>query len=134
MSRIRSAVVCLALGLLLALPASALQGSEWKPLLVADQPVPDETSAYIQFRSHGRLRGFSGCNQLFAEYEAIDNHLFVGPVRATRQVCAASVMQREAELAAALENARTFHRDRIRLVIFDAAGRPMLELRQTDWD
>ena len=114
--------------------ASTLQGSEWKPELINGEPVPQETSAFIQFRSKGRLEGYSGCNRLFSEYETSINQILIGPVAATRRACVDSVMQREAALATALEQARTWYRERIRLVLFDAEGTPILELRQTDWD
>lgn len=117
-----------------AAAAVMLQGSEWKPVLINDVPVPEETSAFVQFRSQGRLEGFSGCNRLFSDYETSDEHIVIGPVAATRQRCADSVMQRESALAAALENARTWYRQGIRLVLFDGTGRPILEMRQTDWD
>jgi len=97
--------------------------------------VPPESSAFVQFRSKGRLTGFSGCNWLFAEYQADDmGQIFVGPVAATRQACAESVMERERALAAALENARSYHRRKTELALFDAEAKPVLEMRQTDWD
>ena len=114
--------------------ASQLQGSEWKPLRIGDDAVPEESSAFVQFQSKGRLIGHSGCNRMFAEYESRDGQIFIGPVAATRMACADSVMAREAALAAALENARTYRRDGIQLVLFDSMGQPILELRQTDWD
>ncbi|MCG6965842.1 MAG: META domain-containing protein [Chromatiaceae bacterium] len=114
--------------------AEPLQGSEWKPLLIRDQAVPEDSSAFVQFRSKGRLEGFGGCNRLFAEYQAADGYIFVGPVAATRTTCVDSVLQREAALAGALEGARTYRRERIRLVLFDSAGQPILEMRQSDWD
>lgn len=114
--------------------AAALQGSEWKPLRIVDQPVPEGSSAFVQFRSKGRLVGFSGCNRFFADYEAADGQIFIGPVAATRMACAESVMAREAALAKALEDARTYRREGHQLVLFDASDQPILELRQTDWD
>lgn len=114
--------------------AAPLQGSEWKPLSIADAPVPEDSSAFVQFRSKGRLVGFSGCNRIFADYEAAEGQLFIGPVAATRMACAESVMARETALARALEDARTYRRDKRQLVLFDAAGRPILELLQSDWD
>lgn len=114
--------------------AASLQGSEWKPLRIGDDAVPTDTAAFVQFHSKGRLFGHGGCNRLFAEYDAHDGRIFVGPVAATRMACAGSVMAREAALAGALENARTYRRDGIQLVLFDAAQVPILELRQTDWD
>ena len=114
--------------------AAALQGSEWKPVRIGAIDVPEESSAFIRFRSKGRLSGFSGCNDLFAEYQAKDGVVFVGPVAATRTICDERVMVRESAIAAALESARTFQRDGVRLVFFDQHRQPVIELRQIDWD
>ena len=118
----------------LAVGAAPLAGSEWQPLRIGGLEVPPETRAFVQFRSGGRLEGFGGCNRLMAEYRAGDGGLLLGPVAMTRTTCAESVMRREAALVAALEGARSYQRDRTRLVLFDIAGRPTLEMRQTDWD
>jgi len=114
--------------------AASLQGSEWKPLRMGSIAVPEASSAFVQFRSKGRLEGHSGCNRIFAEYEADDGHIFIGPVAATRMACEESLMTLEAALAMALENARTYRRMMTGLVLFDQDGNPILELRQTDWD
>jgi heat shock protein HslJ len=115
--------------------SAPLQGSEWRPVRMDEISVPQEFSAFVQFRSKGRLAGFSGCNRLFAEYQVDSTgQIFVGPVAATRKVCPASVMERERALAAALENARSYQRRNTVLVLFDSDARPVLEMRQTDWD
>ena len=115
--------------------AATLTGSEWKPLRMGELAVPAESSAFVQFRSKGRLGGYSGCNRLFAEYEAgHDGYLFIGPGAATRMAWAESVMLRESRLAAALEQARRFERNGTLLVLFDALDQPILEMRQVDWD
>ena len=48
--------------LLLAVPFTinagdgpGLAGSEWKPLRISARDVPEGSSAFVQFRSHGRL-------------------------------------------------------------------------------
>ena len=114
--------------------SAPLQGSEWKPVRMGEIAVPGESTAFVQFRSKGRLEGHGGCNRLFAQYQADDGQIFVGPVAATRMACAQCLMEREAALAAALENARTYQRLKTRLVLFDSEARPVLEMRQTDWD
>ena len=130
-----SQVMLLALSsITLVAGAAPLAGSEWQPLRIGGLEVPAETRAFVQFRSGGRLQGFGGCNRLMAEYQAGDGGLVLGPVAMKRMTCAESVMQREAALVAALEGARSYLRDRTRLVLFGIAGRPTLELRQTDWD
>ena len=128
-------VILLALLIFVGTTESApLQGSEWKPLRMGDVAVPDDSSAFVQFRSKGRLEGHSGCNRIFAEYETDAEHIFIGPVAATRMACELELMEREAALARALENARTYQRKRHKLVLFDQRGTPVLEMRQTDWD
>ena len=72
--------------------AASLQGSEWKPLRMGEMAVPESSAAFVQFRSKGRLEGHSGCNRLFAEYEAQDGYIFVGPVAATRMACEEDLM------------------------------------------
>ena len=114
--------------------AITLRGSEWRPVQIGEAAVPESISAFVQFRSKGRIHGYGGCNRLFAEYQVEGGRIFIGPVAATRRVCAQDVMAQEAALARALEGARTFQRYRIRLVLFDKDGIPILELRQTDWD
>jgi len=138
----RPTAVSLVRAMLLAAPffvsaanGSGLAGSEWKPLHISGWEVPEASSVFVQFRGQGRLEGFAGCNRLFGEYEARDGRLSVGPVAATRKVCDDDrVQQVETALLAALERARSYHRERIRLVVFDSAGQPVLEMRQTDWD
>jgi heat shock protein HslJ len=127
--------------LLLAAPFSidagdgpGLAGSEWKPLRIGARDVPEGSRAFVQFRNQGRLEGFGGCNRFFADYEASDGRLSVGPVTATRKTCVDNVTQREIALLAALGSARSYHRERVRLVLFDGAGQPLIEMRQTDWD
>jgi heat shock protein HslJ len=114
--------------------SAPLQGSEWKPVMIGETVVPEAASAFVRFGGKGRLQGYSGCNRLFAEYKVDEGHVFIGPVTATRMACSADVMMREAALVTALENAHTYQRARIRLVLFDMDGIPILELRQTDWD
>lgn len=117
-----------------AVVAGGLQGSEWKPVALGNMLLTDETTAFIQFRSKGRLVGSGGCNRLMAEYSVSGRNIFIGPVAGTRMYCGEEQMGVEANLVSALEQARTFERDRTRLVLFDAGGAPILELRQTDWD
>lgn len=114
--------------------SASLQGSEWQPTLLNDAPLPADTDSFIQFRSKGRLAGYSGCNRLMAEYLTDGQAILVGPVVATRMQCDDLTMTIEANLSGALERARTFLREQTRLVLFDAHGKPILELRQTDWD
>jgi heat shock protein HslJ len=91
-----------------AVAAAGLQGSEWKPVALGNMLLTDETTAFIQFRSKGRLVGSGGCNRLMAEYSVSGRHIFIGPVAGTRMYCGEEQMGVEANLISALEQARTF--------------------------
>ncbi|HPE79753.1 MAG TPA: META domain-containing protein [Gammaproteobacteria bacterium] len=115
--------------------SATLQGSEWTPLSLREVPLTATSPVFVQFASKGRLLGFGGCNRLFADYQTgAGNTIFIGPVAATRMACEEGVLAYEAEFAAALEHSRTYLRQQTRLTLFDSAGTPILELRQTDWD
>jgi heat shock protein HslJ len=117
-----------------AVCASGLQGSEWKPVALGNMLFTEETPAFIQFRSEGRLVGYGGCNRLQAEYSIADGQLSIGPVASTRMFCGDELMGLERELIGALERTRTFERQRTELILYDQSGTPVLQLRQTDWD
>lgn len=114
--------------------SAPLHGSEWKPLQIGENAIPQASSIFVQFRGEGRLQGYGGCNRLFAEYLENDGCISIGAVAATRMACDELVMKREAALIRALEKARSYRRMRTRLMLFDEDRVPLMELRQTDWD
>ncbi len=130
-----SAVV-LALGLSLALPATAaeLAGSEWRPTEIADAPLPDDSGAFVRFEGDGRLAGHSGCNGFFGSYRLDGDRIEIGPLAATKMACEPAVMERETAFMTALGSARSFQRDGTRLTLRDESGDPLVLFVQTDWD
>lgn len=130
--------VSAALIILLLVPGAvypeALAGSEWRPVCMPGRVLPAEVSAFVQFRSSGRLHGHTGCNRLLGEYRVDGEQIHIGNLSSTRKTCDADVMQQEQALIRTLDKAHTFRRARTRLFLFDDDGLPILELRQTDWD
>jgi heat shock protein HslJ len=127
-----------ALVILLLVPRTvypeALAGSEWQPVCIPGEVLPAKASAFIQFRSAGRLLGNTGCNRLMGEYRVDGEQIHIGGLSSTRKACGADVMQQEQALIQALGKAHTFQRARTRLFLFDDDGLAIFELRQTDWD
>ncbi len=116
-----------------AMPAP-LAGSEWTPTAIDGTALPEDMQVFLQFRGEGRLQGHGGCNSLAGSYSAAGGRLSLGPLATTRKSCAPPVDAAERRLLAALERARGYRRERIRLTLLDAAGRPVMQLRQTDPD
>ena len=131
-------VAVLALALLLALPAGGraaeLAGSEWRPVRIGAADAVADALAFVQFKAAGELAGQGGCNRFFGHYRIAGDAIAIGPLGATRMACPAPAMALEAAFFAALEAARTFRRDRTRLVLLDVDGHEQAELRQTDAD
>ena len=117
-------------------PASAvnLAGSEWRPSRIGTSAISPEARLIVQFKSAGQLAGHGGCNRFFGQYKISGNAIRIGPVGATRMACAEPLMTLEMGFFSALEGARSFRRDKTKLVLFDASGKELASLIQTDWD
>jgi heat shock protein HslJ len=70
-----------------------------------------------EFGADGVLSGSAGCNRYTATYAAQEQSLTIGPVAATRMMCAdpAGVMEQEAHFLKALESVATYRIDGDRL-------------------
>ncbi|MCB1422041.1 MAG: META domain-containing protein [Nitratireductor sp.] len=105
---------------------SSLAGSEWG---MADTDRP-----FIRFEAEGRVAGDAGCNRFFGSYEEDGDALKIGPLGTTRMACIPDMMATEKRFLEALGKAAAFKRNGTKLTISDAAGAPLLELVQHDWD
>ena len=117
-------------------PACAvnLAGSEWRPSRIGTSTISPESRLFVQFKSAGQLAGHGGCNRFFGQYKISGNEIRIGPAGATRMACAEPLMTLEMAFFSALEGARSFRRDKTKLVLFDASGKEVASLVQTDWD
>lgn len=95
-----------------ASPLAPLANTYWKLTTLYGVPVImgefQRREAYLQFREDTQsARGFAGCNDFSGTYEVIEDALSLGPMAATRKLCA-DVMSTEMQFLAALEQATTF--------------------------
>jgi heat shock protein HslJ len=94
-----------------ASPAPAgdrLDGTRWALMSIADQPIPDGTSASLAFGS-GQVSGSSGCNTFNGPYTVSGpDSIDIGPLISTRMACPEPAMAFEATYLAALEGATTW--------------------------
>lgn len=86
-----------------------LEDMKWSLAELAEhEPVAPEVSVYAIF-DEKRVSGSSGCNRYFSDIEAGGPYgVEIGPVGATRMMCAAAEMQVEDRYLAALQNVRQF--------------------------
>ncbi len=108
----------------------ALADTAWRPVEIAGEPVPDDTSLMIRFAIDGGLSGHGGCNTFTGRYTIDRVTLTFGPLASTRKACPPAIMRRETGFAAALAATRLFMRDGTRLTLKDARGISHLRLVQ----
>jgi heat shock protein HslJ len=111
-----------------------LAGSEWRPSRIGTSVVSPGANLFVQFKDAGKLAGHGGCNRFFGQYKISGNDINIGPIGSTRMACAESVMALEKAFLSALEGAKSFRRDKAKLMLFDASGKEQASLIQTDWD
>src|SRR5215831_10470069 len=111
-----------------------LAGSEWRPSWIGTSAASPKARLFVHFKSAGKLTGHGGCNRFFGQYKISGNEISIGPIGSTRMACAESVMALEMAFISALEGARSFRRDKAKLVLFNASGKEQASLIQTDWD
>lgn len=129
-SLLRTATLLVTLLFSAAARPAGLQGSEWQPRAGGS----DGQAPFIQFRGNGRFVVHGACNRMTGVYGEDADRLSIALFTATPQPCADRLRRDEAALADALLQTRRYRRERTRLMLFDAAGTVVLELRQTDWD
>ena len=74
----------------------------------------------------GAVSGRAGCNTFHATYTRDDSHLTIGPIAATRKMCAKDIMTQEQEFLAALGSTTVWAIDRGMLDLHRADGERVL--------
>ena len=96
--------------------------------------IPKATKLFIQFESDGKVAGHGGCNRFFGTYKISENSIEIGPLASTRMACEQSVMDMEQFFFGALDGAVSFIRNKTKLELKGADGKPKVSLIQTDWN
>jgi heat shock protein HslJ len=80
------------------------------------------------FGEDGVVTGFAGCNDYHGEYQTDGDKITVGPLAATRKMCAEpeGVMETEQTFLQNFQNAASFSIENERLTLFDADGNKLL--------
>ncbi len=93
----------------------------------------DEPDATVSFGTDGKVAGMAGCNTFDGAFTSGGGTLKLGPLAATKNVCAApeGLMAQETKVLANLEAAATFNITADELQLTSAAGAVVLILTQS---
>jgi len=115
----------------------SLGGTSWDVLAYnngkqAVVSVLADTKLTATFGKDGSLRGFGGCNEYNASYQATAPKLSIGPVASTRKHCEepAGASEQETAYLAALESAATYRVEGSKLELRTAGGALAVELHR----
>lgn len=105
-----------------------LLDTAWRVIGIGGDPVLADTEVTLTIAADHRAGGNGGCNSYFTEADFEGPPLTFGPVAGTRMACTTEVMAQESELFAALGATVGYELAGNSLVLFDAAGVPVVEL------
>jgi heat shock protein HslJ len=105
-----------------------LAGTEWG--FAGDT---GKSARFVQFRSEGKLGGYSGCNRFTGTYVQNGNALTMGPLATTRMACPPQIMKREQEFLDLLGKIRHVDRTHLQLILKDGDGNVLAELIRWIW-
>ena len=111
-----------------------LAGSEWQPTRLGTSAVPAKPESYVQFRVQGRLAGLGGCNRFMGSYKLDGDKIAIGPLASTQMACPDPAMKQERAFVSALQDAKTFKREKGTMILFGANGTEIAQLTQRDRD
>ena len=111
-----------------------LAGSEWRPVVLDNYPVPADSQAFIAFKLEGKVIGSSGCNNFTGRYVEDGVALTFGTIASTRMMCPDDQMLVEIELLEVLEETHAVWRESTSLTLMGDGNRVLARFVQTDWD
>jgi heat shock protein HslJ len=111
-----------------------LPGSEWEPTMMNGETFAPAAEVFLRFEQDGRYFGNGGCNTFRGSFVTNGDAILLSPAATTRMMCEETVSRQEFEFLQILMNVRGFRRDSSVLVLSDATGTPVLDLRQRDAD
>lgn len=105
-----------------------LTGTKWRPILVGNMEIPEDSGMYVSFDVDGSIKGQGGCNGFFGSLQQSDSGIEVGPLGATRMACEESIMNRERSFLEAVQNTKGFATNSNGLRLMDSDGNALAEL------
>jgi len=87
---------------------AGLTGASWRPVVIGNAAIPEDSGMYISFEVDGSIKGHGGCNGFFGSLQQTEFGIKVGPLGATGIACDDSTMGRETEFFEAVQETTSF--------------------------
>ena len=85
-----------------------ITGITWRPVVVGDDAMPDDSGMFIQFEVDGSIKGHGGCNGFFGSLQQTESGIGVGALVVTEKACPRRVMSREKTFLSAVQETTNF--------------------------
>lgn len=106
---------------------ASLTGISWRPILVGDEAIPEDSGIFVSFEVDGGIKGRGGCNNFFGSLVQTEAGIKIGPLGATRMACPQAIMSREMAFLEALQKTRGFQANNDSLRLLDDEGSVLAE-------
>ena len=87
---------------------AGLTGVSWRPIIIGNAAIPEDSGMYISFEVDGSVKGHGGCNGFFGSLQQTEFGIMTVPLGATRIVCDDSTMRRETGFLEAVQETTSF--------------------------
>lgn len=91
----------------------------WRPIMVGDETIADDSGMYISFEVDGSIKGHGGCNGFFGSLEQTESGIGVGPLGGTRMACPTAIMDRETRFMEAVGKTTDFQSSKEGMSLLD---------------
>lgn len=106
---------------------ASLTGISWRPIMVGNEAIPEDSGIFVSFAVDGGIKGSGGCNNFFGSLEQTESGIEIGPLGATRMACPQAIMSREMAFLEALQETKGFQANNDRMRLLDDEGSILAE-------
>ena len=106
---------------------AGLTGISWRPVLVGNEAIPEDSGIFVSFEVDGSIKGRGGCNNFSGSLQQTKSGIEVGPLGATRIACPQPIMGRETAFLEALQKTKDFQVNNDSMRMLDDEGNVLAE-------
>ncbi len=106
---------------------AGLTGISWRPIMVANEAIPEDSGIFVSFEVDGSIKGRGGCNNFSGSLQRTESGIEIGPLGATRIACPQPIMSRETAFLEALQKTKGFQADNDSMRMLDDEGSVLAE-------
>jgi len=106
---------------------AGLTGISWRPIMVANEAIPEDSGIFVSFEVDGSIKGRGGCNNFSGSLQRTESGIEIGPLGATRIACPQPIMSRETAFLEALQKTKGFQVNNDSMRMLDDEGSVLAE-------